>query len=48
MIIVTQQTIYFSNPDHSLVSRVTRPVAVILQYDLLRMSTIVLETCRGM
>jgi len=37
-----------SNLDHSLVSRVTRPDAVFFQYDLLRMSTIVLETCRGM
>ena len=27
---------------------VTRPDAVIIQYDLLRMSTVVLETCRGM
>jgi hypothetical protein len=48
MVVITQQTIYFSNLDHSLVARVTRPDAVIIQYDLLRMSTIVHETCRGM
>jgi len=48
MVITTQQTIYFSNLDHPLVSRVTRPDAAIIQYDLLRLSTIVLETCRGM
>ena len=32
---------------NSHLKRVTRPYVVIIQYDLLRMSTIVLETCRG-
>ena len=33
---------------NSHLKRVTRPDAVIIQYDLLRMNTIVLETCSGM
>ena len=34
--------------DHSLVSRVTIPDAVLIKFDLLKMSIIVLEICRGM
>ena len=48
MFIIIHQTIYFSNLDHSLVSRVTILDAVRIQIYLLRMSIIVLETCRGM
>ena len=38
---------YFNNLDHSLFSRVTVPDAVLIQFVLLEMSIIVLETCRG-
>jgi hypothetical protein len=34
--------------DNSVVFRVTVPVAVLIQFDLLRMSKILLETCRGL
>jgi len=34
--------------DNSLVFRVTIPDAVLIQSDLLRMSKIFLETCRGL
>ena len=46
---ITQQTIYlyFSNLDHSVVSRVTIPDTALIQFALLKMSIIVLQTCRG-
>jgi len=34
--------------DHSLAFTVTIPYAVYIQFDLLRMSVILLETCRGL
>jgi len=34
--------------EHSLVFRVTIPDAVSIQYDLLMMSMMLLETCRGL
>jgi hypothetical protein len=34
--------------DHSLAFRVTIPYAVYIQFDLLMMSIILLETCRGL
>jgi hypothetical protein len=34
--------------DHSLIFRVTIPDAVTIQFDLLRMSRVLLETCRGL
>ena len=36
------------NDDHSLVFRVTIPDAVLIQFDLLMMSTTLLETSRGL
>jgi len=34
--------------DYSLVFRVTIPDAVLIKFDLLRMSKISLETCKGL
>jgi hypothetical protein len=34
--------------DHSLAFRVTIPYAVNIQFDLLRMSIVLLETCTGL
>jgi len=34
--------------DHSLVFKVTVPDAVYIQYELLKMSVTMLETCRGL
>ena len=34
--------------DHSLVFRVTIPNALLIKFDLLMMSTTLLETCRGL
>jgi len=34
--------------DHSLVVRVPIPDGVLIQFDLLMMSTTLLETCRGL
>jgi hypothetical protein len=33
---------------HGRLQRVTIPVAVTIQFDLLRMSIVLLETCRGL